>query len=135
MSESSERLKAARSAKGFATATDAARAHGWKEATYLGHENGTRGMGRAAPQYAKAFGVTVGWLLNGEGVGPSRSKEPDDAVDDDALQAIALEILQHLGRLTGAKALKMSRLIVRLSAAEPAAAKKIMAEMLAVASS
>ena len=40
----------------FATATDAARAFGWKVSTYLGHENGDRNPSRdAAKRYAKAY--------------------------------------------------------------------------------
>lgn len=38
--------------------------------TYAQHENGTRGIGRAAGRYAKAYRVSEGWLLTGEGAGP-----------------------------------------------------------------
>lgn len=61
------RLKWARREAGFATATAAARTHGWPVSTYLGHENGDRAPSRrAAKRYAKAFHVRWDWLLEGE---------------------------------------------------------------------
>lgn len=132
MSERSERLKAARIAKGFATATDAVRAHGWVEATYLGHENGSRGLGRSVEKYARAYGTTVGWLLNGEGSPPGR-RAAARGVDEDALQAKALDLLKTLARMSGPKAVRLSRLIVKLSAADPATADKILDEMIEAA--
>jgi hypothetical protein len=67
-----ERLKAARIAKGFASAREAARQHGWSEVTYASHENGIRGLRIAtAKVYAKAFSIPLGELL---GAGPT--KEP-----------------------------------------------------------
>lgn len=60
-----ERLRQARS-KIFATATDAAKAHGWAESTYFGHENGSRGISRSKIiMYARAFRVSSNWLLTG----------------------------------------------------------------------
>lgn len=68
MSEESERLRAARLGAGFATAADAARAFGWKEPTYFGHENGSRGLTvETAHRYARHFRVTPEWLLYGTG--------------------------------------------------------------------
>lgn len=61
-----KRLEEARSAR-FKTAKDAAEYFGWKYDTYAQHENGTRGIGRAAGRYAKAYRVSEGWLLTGEG--------------------------------------------------------------------
>ena len=62
------RLKWARQQAGFATATAAARAHGWPVSTYLGHENADRAPSRgSAKRYAKAFKVKWDWLLEGEG--------------------------------------------------------------------
>lgn len=59
------RLKQARS-KIYATAAEAARAHGWGESTYYGHENGGRGIPRSKiPVYARAFRVSSNWLLTG----------------------------------------------------------------------
>lgn len=65
-----KRLESARISKGFKTAKDAARFHGWIYETYIQHEQGTRGITRAAGKYAKAFKVSEGWLLTGEGQGP-----------------------------------------------------------------
>src|SRR5262245_32588023 len=52
----------------FKSATAAARYFGWNENTYRSTENGTRPPGRgAAVEYARAFGVSVDWLLTGRG--------------------------------------------------------------------
>lgn len=60
----SDRLRKARQDRGFTTAADAARAFGWSEVTYTSHENGTRGIRKdAAQRYAKAFGVSAGYIL------------------------------------------------------------------------
>lgn len=64
MESSSDRLKRARIAKGFTTATSAARAYGWTESTYIHHENGTRKITPdAAKRYAKYLGVSAADLL------------------------------------------------------------------------
>lgn len=68
--DSAKRLEKARISRGFTSAADAARYFGWSYDTYIQHENGTRGIVRAAQRYAKAFRVTPGWLLTGEGAGP-----------------------------------------------------------------
>lgn len=68
--EAAIRLEEARRSKGFATAKQAADYYGWNYDTYAQHENGTRGIIRAAGQYAKAYGVEEGWLLAGTGRGP-----------------------------------------------------------------
>lgn len=60
----SERLRQLRRDRGFATAAEAARAFGWSDVTYTSHENGTRGIRKdAAQRYAKAFGVSAGYIL------------------------------------------------------------------------
>jgi SOS-response transcriptional repressor LexA len=64
----STRLRLAREKRKFATATDAAKAHGWNEVTYRAHEDGSR---RAPPYsavkvYAAAFRVPVEWILEGQ---------------------------------------------------------------------
>src|SRR5262245_33608868 len=57
------RLRAAR-LKHFASASDAARNHGWKVPTYIHHENGTRPFGREdAVKYGRAFGVRAAYLM------------------------------------------------------------------------
>lgn len=66
----SERLKLARMRAGWSDGKKAAVAHGWKYDTYKNHESGARGLKRSqAEVYAKAFGVSVGWLLTGEVAG------------------------------------------------------------------
>ena len=64
MEQPYERLRQARKAAGFASASAAARAHGWNEAAYRHHENGTRGYGiDQAVAYGEAFSVSPTWLL------------------------------------------------------------------------
>ncbi len=62
-----KRLEKARIERGFDTAKDAARYFGWTYETYIQHEQGIRGISRAASKYAKAFRVSEAWLLTGEG--------------------------------------------------------------------
>lgn len=63
------RLQRAREASGFSNATDAARSHGWNLNTYRAHEAGTRNLKHdVAAQYAKAFGVSLAWLLTGDDI-------------------------------------------------------------------
>lgn len=62
-----QRLRLAREQAGFARASDAARAMGVGEPTYLGHENGSRGLSRAAARYARFFRVSLDWLIDGRG--------------------------------------------------------------------
>lgn len=62
-----KRLEQARIERGFKSARAAAEYFGWTYDTYAQHENGTRGITRAADKYAKAFRVSKGWLLTGEG--------------------------------------------------------------------
>lgn len=68
--EPAKRLEQARLARGFSDARQAADAFGWNYHTYAQHENGTRGIVRAAARYAKAYGVSEAWLLTGTGAGP-----------------------------------------------------------------
>src|SRR6266850_4608554 len=65
--EPHHRLRFAREQAGYASASDAARAMGVEEPTYLGHENGSRGLSRAGPRYARFFRVSLDWLLAGRG--------------------------------------------------------------------
>jgi phage repressor protein C with HTH and peptisase S24 domain len=68
MADAHERLQKARAMAGYRTPTDAARAFGWTISTYLGHENGSRGLRpRQAARYAVAFRVSAAWLLTGDG--------------------------------------------------------------------
>lgn len=65
-----KRLEAARVARGFTSPKKAAAFFGWVYETYIQHEQGIRGLTRAAGKYAEAFRVSEGWLLTGEGQGP-----------------------------------------------------------------
>lgn len=61
--ESAKRLEKARQLRGFKTAKEAALYFGWSPDSYIQHENGTRGLSRAADKYARAFRVKEAWLL------------------------------------------------------------------------
>jgi hypothetical protein len=62
------RLRDARLAAGFENATVAAERFGWPVITYRSHENGIRGLRPAiAKRYAKAYKVSLSWLMTGEG--------------------------------------------------------------------
>lgn len=89
MTTPAERLKAARIKAGFRSATAAAQAFGWTESTYLGHENGSRGLQiDAAQRYSRAFRVSWNHLMTG-------------AVDDASDSAVGTPVLGHLGVQTG----------------------------------
>lgn len=75
--EAAKRLESARIARGFKTPKDASRFFGWTYETYIQHEQGHRGISRAAAKYAKAFRVSEGWLLTGEGTPPKG--QPEDS--------------------------------------------------------
>ena len=62
------RLRDARIAAGFKTATDAIQSCGWKGSTYRAHENGQNNYKvEEAHAYGKAYGVSAAWLLIGNG--------------------------------------------------------------------
>lgn len=65
--EFAKRLEEARKRRGFKSARSASEFFGWKYETYIQHEQGIRGISRAAGKYAKAFRVSEAWLLTGEG--------------------------------------------------------------------
>lgn len=68
MDTKADRLRAARVARGFASAADAARALNIPYGTYSGHENNSRGFkDDEAERYADFFKVSIGWLIAGEG--------------------------------------------------------------------
>lgn len=71
MGESNDRLRQARGAAHFDSASAAAERFGWVKSTYLSHENGQTPVPvRAADKYAQAFRVSAAWILTGEGRGP-----------------------------------------------------------------
>lgn len=65
-----KRLAQARVAAGFRSARAAAMQHGWSPSSFAQHESGARGMSQMVDAYAAAFGVSVGWLMNGEDGAP-----------------------------------------------------------------
>jgi SOS-response transcriptional repressor LexA len=67
MGSPAERLKKAREAAGFPSAKAAAEAMGVSVATYIQHENGTRGFpADRAERYARFFRTQPEWLLYGK---------------------------------------------------------------------
>ena len=73
-----DRLKKARISAGYEKASEDARAFGWKEPTYLGHENGSRGIKEDNVKvYAQAFRVRPEWLWGG--MGEMKSETPMSA--------------------------------------------------------
>ncbi|ATQ67759.1 MULTISPECIES: S24 family peptidase [Methylosinus] len=64
--EPNERLRQARIAAGYPSATAAAEAMGANKTTYISHENGHAGLSRAGKRYAAFFRVSLDWLLTGK---------------------------------------------------------------------
>ncbi len=95
--EIGKRLKEARIHAGFATATKAAESLGIRYPTYAAHENGSRGVVRAAAQYARRYRVSLDWLLRGAGAGPGEEAEiiSDRAIDVPLLATISAGDLQR----------------------------------------
>lgn len=66
-----DRLRLARVGAGFISAAAAIRRFGWVKSTTYCHENGLRGLTRhEAKKYARAYSVSIDWLLTGEGTPP-----------------------------------------------------------------
>jgi hypothetical protein len=97
-----DRLKETRIAKGIPSAVEAARRIGIAEQTYLAHENGSRGLGRAAPRYARFYRISLGWLLTGTGaVRPGQGHPVAERFDalPEAKQVQALDYFDYLENL------------------------------------
>lgn len=96
-----ERLKEAR-ARIFESAAEAARALGLKEVTVRAHESGQNGFPvQTAAKYAKAYGITLQWLLSGQGL--ELSAEPQRFYREPGVAAPVLslaEIADGRARLT-----------------------------------
>jgi phage repressor protein C with HTH and peptisase S24 domain len=75
--DAAARLREARKQAGYESPSDAARAIGAELPTYLGHENGSRGLSRVATNYADFFKVRLDWLLTGRGPMRLGSDETD----------------------------------------------------------
>lgn len=65
------RLRWARERRGYTSARSVAEAFGWNPNTYKSHEQGIRRADSlptdVARKYARAYGVSVAWLLTGTG--------------------------------------------------------------------
>jgi len=70
-----DRLRVARVKAGFTTTAEAIRRFGWTKSTTYCHENGLRGLTRhEAKKYAKAYGVSIDWLLTGEDISTHKAR-------------------------------------------------------------
>jgi len=77
-----QRLKAARVAAGYSSVADAARAFGWNVNTTASNENGNRTYSRVgAEKYARAYHVSLEWLLTGRGSMKSAAPESAEIID------------------------------------------------------
>lgn len=65
--DAASRLRRARAAAGFPSARQAAIRLGVSEPTYYQYESGERGYSRHAERFAKAFRVSLEWLITGRG--------------------------------------------------------------------
>lgn len=81
-----DRLKNARIAAGYSSASAAAKAHGWRVSTYIAHENGQNDFDPdRAEIYARAFKTAGEWLVFGKEAPPAsidaqlRSLPPNEA--------------------------------------------------------
>lgn len=77
-----ERLRAAREAAGYSSVAEAARAFGWNVNTTASNENGNRTYSRTgAEKYARAYRVSLDWLLTGRGQMKGTDPEGAEIVD------------------------------------------------------
>ncbi len=84
MNTPADRLKSARERAGYETAKAAAEAMGVAIATYIQHENGSRGVPAArAERYGRFFRVAPEWLLYGRG-------EAEDVATTDSVPVVGL---------------------------------------------
>jgi hypothetical protein len=93
--EMNNRLREARIAAEFATATDAIEYCGWRGSTYRAHENGQNNFNvEYATLYAKAYGVSAAWLLIGEeNNGELKKKEKNKKIIDMGHKHDCVEII------------------------------------------
>lgn len=100
LAEPHDRLKWAREHAGYTEATEAADAMGLKRSTYLGHENGNRGLSRNGERYARFFKVSLEWLFANRGQ-PFPPK-PEPARDHSQFTEVPLLSWVSAGRLADA---------------------------------
>jgi hypothetical protein len=94
-----KRLKEARELAGFEAAAEACDHFEWVYPTYAGHENGYRGFGAEdAVKYARAYEVSLYWLLTGAGVPRGTTHPAAELFDQLPLdkQAMVLRFMQFL---------------------------------------
>jgi hypothetical protein len=104
MTDPAERLRIARLRAGYETGKDAAEALGFPVSTYLGHENGSRGISaKKAEIYARKYKVREQWLLYGVGPGPGTENSGETAE--------IVDIIEHLPPLRRAEALRILRVL------------------------
>jgi hypothetical protein len=104
MNDPAARLRIARLRAGFETAKQAAEALGFPVSTYLGHENGSRGISaKKAEIYARKYKVREQWLLYGVGAGPG--------TDQTDHTAEIVDIVEHLPPIRRAEALRILRVL------------------------
>lgn len=107
MSDPAERLRIARLRAGFETGKLAAESMGVAVSTYLGHENGSRGIKPGmATRYAKKFKVSEQWLLYGVGKGPGTEGD---------MTAEVVSIIDRLPPLQRAEAMGYLRALAAMS--------------------
>jgi hypothetical protein len=98
------RLRIARLRAGYETAKDAAEALGFPVSTYLGHENGSRGISaKKAEIYARKYKVREQWLLYGVGPGPG-SEQGEETAE-------IVNIVEHLPPIRRAEALRILKVL------------------------
>lgn len=91
-----DRLSRARAAAGYETPTDAARRLGIKPSTYLGHENGSRGIKQdKAVLYARAFNVRPEWLLYGAGSPPEPTRRAPSGFSEPEVEPLKMDFARR----------------------------------------
>lgn len=102
-----DRLRKARKAAGFRSASEAARSLGVSPSTYIHHENGTRDFDEvAAALYARRYHVAMAWLMLGDGemdneelasqrAEEAKKKIAEDLEYDEARAAIPREVRER----------------------------------------
>jgi hypothetical protein len=104
MADPAERLRIARLRAGYETGKEAAEALGFPVSTYLGHENGSRGISaKKAEIYARKYKVREQWLLYGVGPGPGTEGGGETAE--------IIDIVEHLPPLRRSEALRILRVL------------------------
>jgi hypothetical protein len=104
MDDPAARLRIARLRAGYETGKEAAEALGFPVSTYLGHENGSRGISaKRAEVYARKYKVREQWLLYGVGPGPGSEQTGETAE--------IVDIIEHLPPIRRAEAIRILRVL------------------------